>query len=89
VGVDLGNLVNTNYTTTYENIYRYSVGNTAMGGTWNNATAIYTPRFVRWNLDGRLLTILVGFGIWAWSGTSYSPRNARMGATLSARRAGR
>jgi hypothetical protein len=50
VGVDLSNLLNTNYTTTYENTYQYSVGNTAMGGTWNNPTAIYTPRFVRWNL---------------------------------------
>ena len=50
VGVDLGNLLNTNYATTYENTYQYSVGNTAMGGTWNNPTAIYTPRFVRWNL---------------------------------------
>ena len=50
VGVDLGNLLNTNYATTYENTYQYSVGNTATGGTWNNPTAIYTPRFVRWNL---------------------------------------
>jgi hypothetical protein len=50
VGVDLGNLLNTNYTTTYENTYQYSVGNTAMGGTWNNPTAVYSPRFVRWNL---------------------------------------
>ncbi len=50
VGLDLGNLLNTNYATTYENIYQYSAGNTAGGGTWNNPTAIYTPRFVRWNL---------------------------------------
>ena len=50
VGVDLGNLLNTNYTTTYENTYQYSAGNAAMGGTWNNPTAIYTARFVRWNL---------------------------------------
>jgi hypothetical protein len=50
VGVDLGNLLNTNYTTTYEDVYQYSVGNSAMGGTWNNPTAIYTPRFVRWNV---------------------------------------
>ncbi|HEY1303375.1 MAG TPA: TonB-dependent receptor [Vicinamibacterales bacterium] len=50
VGVDLGNLMNTNYATTYENTYLYSVGNTAQGGTWNNPTVIYTPRFVRWNL---------------------------------------
>jgi hypothetical protein len=50
IGVDLGNLLNTNYATTYENNYQYSVGNTAAGGTWSNPTAIYTPRFVRWNL---------------------------------------
>ena len=28
----------------------HRAGNTATGGTWNNPTAIYTPRFVRWNL---------------------------------------
>ena len=50
IGVDLGNLLNTNYTTTYENTYQFSVGNTAQGGTWNNPTAVYAPRFVRWNL---------------------------------------
>ena len=50
IGVDLGNLLNTNYTTTYENTYRYSPGNTAGGGTWDNPTAVYSPRFVRWNL---------------------------------------
>jgi len=50
LGIDLGNLLNTNYTTTYENGYQYSAGNTLLGSTWNNPTAIYTPRFVRWNL---------------------------------------
>ena len=50
IGVDLGNLLNTNYATTYENSYRFSAGNADLGGTWNNPTAIYTPRFVRWNL---------------------------------------
>jgi hypothetical protein len=50
LGVDLGNLLNTNYATTFEDTYQYSAGNTALGGTWNNPTAIYTPRFVRWNL---------------------------------------
>jgi len=49
-GVDLGNLLNTNYPTTYEDTYQYSAGNTALGGTWNNPTAIYTPRFIRWNV---------------------------------------
>ena len=50
LGLDLGNLLNTNYPTTYEDNYQYSVNNTAMGGTWNNPTAIYTPRFMRWNV---------------------------------------
>jgi hypothetical protein len=49
IGVDLENLFNTNYATTYENTYQYSVGNAGMGGTWNNPTAVYTPRFVRLN----------------------------------------
>jgi hypothetical protein len=50
LGVDLSNLLNTNYATTYENTYQFSANNTALGATWNNPTAIYTPRFVRWNL---------------------------------------
>jgi hypothetical protein len=49
IGVDLSNLLNTNYATAYENTYQYSVGNTLAGGTWNNPTGIYTPRFVRLN----------------------------------------
>jgi hypothetical protein len=50
VGVDAENLFNTNYTTTFDSTYQYSVGNTAMGGTWNNPTAIYTPRYARLNV---------------------------------------
>jgi hypothetical protein len=50
VGVDGENLLNTNYATTYDNTYQYSVGNTATGGTWNNPTAIYPPRYARLNL---------------------------------------
>jgi hypothetical protein len=49
IGVDVGNLLNTNYATNWENTYQYSIGNTANGGSWNNPTAIYTPRFVRLN----------------------------------------
>ena len=49
VGVDGENLFNTNYATGYAGTYQYSVGNTAMGGTWNNPTAIYTPRYARLN----------------------------------------
>jgi hypothetical protein len=50
VGVDAENLFNTNYTTTYEGTYQFSATNTALGGTWNNPTAIYTPRYARLNL---------------------------------------
>jgi hypothetical protein len=49
LGVDLSNLLNTNYATTYENTYQ-TIGVTNPGGTWGNPTAIYQPRFVRWNL---------------------------------------
>jgi hypothetical protein len=49
VGVDVANLLNTNYTTTWDNTYQYSAGNSALGGTWNRPTAIYAPRFVRLN----------------------------------------
>jgi hypothetical protein len=49
VGVDLENILNTNYATAYDSTYQYSASNTGMGGTWNNPTAIYTPRFARFN----------------------------------------
>ena len=49
-GLDLGNVLNTNYATAYENTYQFSAGNTAEGGTWNNPTSVITPRFVRLNL---------------------------------------
>ena len=47
VGVDVQNLFNANYATSWDNTYQYGAAN---GGTWNNPTAVYTPRFVRWNL---------------------------------------
>ncbi|HEU4688962.1 MAG TPA: TonB-dependent receptor [Vicinamibacterales bacterium] len=49
VGLDLGNLLNTNYATAYTSTYQFSQGNALQGGTWLNPTAIYTPRFVRLN----------------------------------------
>jgi carboxypeptidase family protein len=49
VGVDLNNVLNTNYATGYNTTYTYSVGNTANGGTWGNPTSIYAPRFMRIN----------------------------------------
>jgi len=48
VGVDLSNLLNTNYGTTFDSTYQL-VNTTQPGGTWNNPTAIYAPRFVRLN----------------------------------------
>ena len=49
VGVDVQNVLNTNYATAWDNNYQYSAGNAANGGTWGNPTSIYTPRFVRLN----------------------------------------
>jgi hypothetical protein len=49
IGLDLNNLLNTNYATGYNTTYTYSVGNTAQGGTWGNPTSIYTARFMRIN----------------------------------------
>ena len=46
VGVDLSNLLNTNYATTYAGQYDLTTPN---GGTFLNPTAIYPPRFVRLN----------------------------------------
>ena len=50
LGVDGENLLNTNYATGYAGTYQFSTGNTALGGTWNNPTTIYTPRFARVNI---------------------------------------
>jgi hypothetical protein len=50
VGLDLQNLLNTNYATAYTATYQYSANNTANGGTFLDPTSIYTPRFVRVNL---------------------------------------
>jgi hypothetical protein len=49
IGADAENVLNTNYATAYDNTYQYSAGNATRGGTWNNPTTIFTPRFVRLN----------------------------------------
>jgi hypothetical protein len=49
VGIDLNNLLNTNYPTGYTTTYTYSANNTLQGGTWFAPTSIYAPRFVRVN----------------------------------------
>jgi len=48
IGVDLWNLFNTNYATTYQGTYT-TVAGQPLGGTWGNPSAIYPPRFVRLN----------------------------------------
>ncbi|HEV8297783.1 MAG TPA: hypothetical protein VGQ20_10810, partial [Acidimicrobiales bacterium] len=47
VGVDLNNLLNSNYATDYESTYSYTQPN---GGTWHNPIAILSPRFARLNI---------------------------------------
>jgi hypothetical protein len=49
VGIDLNNLLNTNYATGYNANYTFSPSNTLQGGTWGQPTSIYSPRFVRIN----------------------------------------
>ena len=46
IGVDLYNLLNSNYATAYEGTYSYTQPN---GGTWQNPTSILSPRFARLN----------------------------------------
>ena len=46
IGVDLSNLLNTNYATNYEDTFSYTE---PASGTWRNPTAVYSPRFVRLN----------------------------------------
>ena len=50
IGIDLQNLLNSNYGTAYETQYAYSTANTANGGTWFNPTTVLAPRFARVNL---------------------------------------
>ena len=57
VGVDLGNLLNTNYTTTYENTYQYSVGNTAHGRHVEQPDGDLHAAVRPLESDGRLLTV--------------------------------
>ena len=48
IGIDLQNLLNTNYGTIFESNYDYTAAN---GGTWRNPTTILGPRFARVNLS--------------------------------------
>ena len=47
IGVDLYNLLNSNYATAYETSYSYTQAN---GGTWLNPISVLAPRFARFNI---------------------------------------
>lgn len=49
VGVDLNNLLNTNYATSYNTTYVYTTDNSPRPAGWGTPTALYNPRFVRLN----------------------------------------
>jgi Carboxypeptidase regulatory-like domain len=49
VGVDLNNLLNTNYATGFNTTYIYTTDNVARAGGWGTPASIYGPRFVRIN----------------------------------------
>jgi hypothetical protein len=50
VGVDLNNLLNTNYATGFNTTYVYGTDNTPRPSGWGTPTSLYTARFVRFNL---------------------------------------
>jgi len=47
IGMDLGNLLNSNQATAYQQQYDYTQPN---GGTWNDPTTILQPRFARFSV---------------------------------------
>jgi len=49
IGVDLNNLLNTNYATGFNTTYIYTTDNVARAGGWGTPASIYGPRFVRVN----------------------------------------
>ena len=49
IGIDLNNLLNTNYAAGYNTTYIYTTDNTPRAGGWGVPTSIFTPRFVRIN----------------------------------------
>jgi hypothetical protein len=47
VGMDIGNLLNSNQATAYQQVYDYTQPN---GGAWNQPTSILQPRFARFSV---------------------------------------
>ena len=49
VGIDLNNVLNTNYATGFNTTYIYNTDNTPRPAGWGTPTSIYNPRFARLN----------------------------------------
>jgi hypothetical protein len=49
IGIDLNNLLNTNYATGFATTYIYNTDNSPRPSGWGTPTSIYNPRFVRLN----------------------------------------
>ncbi len=50
IGIDLNNLLNTNYTTGFNTTYIYGTDDTPRPTGWGTPTSIYPPRFARFNV---------------------------------------
>jgi hypothetical protein len=50
VGIDLSNLLNTNYATGFNTTYVYNTDNSPRAAGWGTPTGIFQPRFVRFNV---------------------------------------
>jgi hypothetical protein len=51
VGIDLGNLLNSNQATQFQSQYEYSTNNVNQGGSWLDPTQILQPRFARFSVS--------------------------------------
>jgi hypothetical protein len=49
IGIDVYNLLNTNYATAFNTTYIYNTDNAARPAGWGTPTGIFQPRFVRFN----------------------------------------
>ena len=49
IGIDVYNLLNTNYATAFNTTYIYTTDNAARPAGWGTPTGIFQPRFVRFN----------------------------------------
>ena len=50
VGIDVYNLLNTNYATAFNTTYTYNTDNAPRAAGWDTPTSIFQPRFARFNV---------------------------------------